>query len=54
VTVNLRKVIAWLILALVVLFVLKSPDRAAEILRTAGGGLADAARSLGAFVGSLV
>ena len=51
---NLRKVIAWSVLALIVLFVIKSPDHAAQVVRDAGGGLVVAASSLVSFVGSLV
>jgi hypothetical protein len=51
---HLRKILAWLAVALVVLYVIKSPDQAAQFLRTAGGGLAEAATSLASFIGSLL
>jgi hypothetical protein len=54
VTVNLRRVIVWLTFALVVLFVIQFPDRAADMVRTAGGGLVHVGSSLVDFVGSLV
>ena len=51
---NLRRVIVWLTFALVVLFVIQFPDRAADMVRTAGGGLVHVGSSLVDFVGSLV
>jgi hypothetical protein len=51
---NLRKIMAWVAVALIVLYVIKSPDHAAEFLRTAGSGIAKAATSLASFVGSLL
>ncbi len=50
---NLRKVITWLAAALVVLYVVQSPDDAAHVVRNAGDGLAVLASSLASFVGSL-
>jgi hypothetical protein len=52
-TVNLRKLVTWLAVALLVLYVIKSPDEAAQVVRNAGGGLVAAASSLVSFVGSL-
>jgi large-conductance mechanosensitive channel len=54
VTVNLKKVITWLIVAFVVFYVIRAPDESARIVRNAGHALGDAATSLAAFVGSLV
>jgi hypothetical protein len=54
VTVNLKKVLAWLVVAFVVFYVLKSPDQSAHVVRNAGHALGDAASSFAAFVGSLV
>ena len=51
---NLRKVVAWLVVALIVLYVIKAPDHAAQVVRDAGGGLVTAASALVSFVGSLV
>lgn len=51
---NLRKVLAWLFFALVVCYVIKSPDHAAEFFRSAGNGVGDAVSTLATFVGSLV
>lgn len=51
---NLRKVLAWVVFALVVVYVVKFPDHAAAFLRNAGTGLGDAVSSLASFVGSMV
>lgn len=52
-TVNLRKVLAWVVFALVVVYVVKFPDHTAAFLRNAGTGLGDAVSSLASFVGSM-
>jgi hypothetical protein len=54
VAVNLKKIITWLFFALVVLFVINAPADAAQFVRNAGDGLANAASALTSFVGSLV
>jgi hypothetical protein len=54
VTVNLRKVLTWLVLAFVVFYIIKQPDDSADLVRSAGRALGDAATSLADFVGSLV
>jgi hypothetical protein len=54
VTVNLKKVVTWLVVAFVVFYVIQAPEQSAEIVRNAGLALGDAASSLSAFVGSLV
>jgi hypothetical protein len=54
VTVNLKKVLTWLVVAFVVFYIIQAPENSAEIVRTAGQALGDAASSLAAFVGSLV
>ena len=51
---SLKRVIVWLVAALVVLFVIQSPGHAAQFVRTAGDGLGNAASALASFVGSLV
>ena len=51
--VNLKGIIAWLVLALVVLYVIDSPGDAAQFVRSAGDGLGNAASALVSFVGSL-
>ena len=50
---NLKRVMTWLAVALVLLYVIQSPDHAAEVARDAGAGLVDVASSLVSFVGSL-
>jgi hypothetical protein len=54
VNLNLRRVVLWLAFALVILYVVQFPDRAADVVRTAGGGLVHVGSSLVDFVGSLV
>ena len=54
VAVNLKKVITWLIVAFVVFYVIQAPEKSAEIVKSAGETLGDAASSLADFVGSLV
>jgi large-conductance mechanosensitive channel len=54
VTVNLRKVITWLVVAFVIFYVIKFPENSAEFVRSAGNALGTAASSLADFVGSLV
>lgn len=53
VTVNLKKVVTWLIVAFVVFYVIRAPDQSAQIVKNAGHALGDAASSLSAFIGSL-
>jgi large-conductance mechanosensitive channel len=54
VTVNLKKVITWLVVAFVIFYVIQAPESSAELVRSAGEALGDAASSLASFVGSLV
>jgi large-conductance mechanosensitive channel len=54
VTVNLKKVITWLVVAFVVFYVIKYPETAAQYVRSAGNALGNVATSLADFVGSLV
>ena len=54
VAVNLKKVVAWLVVAFVLFYVIQAPEQSAEMVRNAGEALGDAATSLAAFVGSLV
>ncbi|MGY1813479.1 hypothetical protein [Blastococcus sp. SYSU D00820] len=51
---NLKKVITWLVVAFVVFYVIQAPESSAELVRSAGEALGDAASSLASFVGSLV
>ena len=51
---NLRRLLLWSIVAVVLLFVVQSPGHAAEVVRDAGGGLMSVASSLASFFASLV
>ncbi|CCG04913.1 hypothetical protein [Blastococcus saxobsidens] len=51
---NLKKVLTWLVVAFVLFYVIQAPESSAELVRTAGVALGDAASSLAQFVGSLV
>ncbi|WP_409332169.1 hypothetical protein [Trujillonella humicola] len=51
---NLKKVITWLAVAFVIFYVIQAPEKSAQIVKTAGETLGDAASSLGEFVGSLL
>jgi hypothetical protein len=53
VTVNLKKVITWLVVAFAVWYVIQNPEDSADMVRNAGTALGDAASSLSEFVGSL-
>jgi Sec-independent protein translocase protein TatA len=49
-----KKVITWLVVAFVVFYLIRSPERSAELVKTAGAALGSAASSLAAFVARLV
>ncbi|WP_170977914.1 hypothetical protein [Blastococcus sp. CCUG 61487] len=50
---NLKKVLTWLVIAFVVWYVIQNPEDSAEMVRTAGTALGDAAASFSEFVSSL-
>jgi len=52
--VTLKKVVAWLVVAFVIFYVIQAPEQSAQIVKNAGQALGDAASSLSAFIGSLV
>jgi hypothetical protein len=52
--VNVRRILVWAFFAVVILYVVQSPDHAAEVVRDAGGGLFSAASSFASFLGSLI
>jgi hypothetical protein len=54
VAVSLKKVVAWLVVAFILFYVIHAPEQSAQMVRNAGEALGDAASSLAAFVGSLV
>ena len=51
---NVKRVIAWLLLAFVIFFIVTQPESSAGLVRTAFQGLSDAAESFADFVRSLV
>ena len=51
---TLKKVVAWLVVAFVIFYVIQAPEQSAQIVKNAGQALGDAASSLSAFIGSLV
>ncbi len=51
---SVKKVLAWLVLAFALFYVIQAPEASAQFVRSAGQALGDAAQSLAAFVGSLV
>jgi hypothetical protein len=51
--VNLKKIIAWLVVAFVVFYIIQAPESSAQMVRNVGTALGDAATSLASFVGSL-
>jgi hypothetical protein len=53
VTVNLKKLVAWLVVAFVIFYVIQAPEQSAQLVRNVGTALGDAASSLASFVKSL-
>ena len=51
---NLKKVVAWLVVAFVIFYVIQAPEQSAQMVKNAGEALGNAASSLAQFVGSLV
>jgi hypothetical protein len=54
VTVTLKKVVTWLVVAFIVFYVIQAPEQSAQMVKNVGQALGDAAHSLADFVGSLV
>jgi large-conductance mechanosensitive channel len=54
VAVNLKKIVAWLVVAFVIFYVIQAPEQSAQIVKNAGQALGNAASSFADFVGSLV
>jgi hypothetical protein len=52
--VSAKKVVAWLVVAFVVFFLIKSPEHSGDLVRSAGTTLGSAASSLADFVATLV
>jgi hypothetical protein len=51
---SVKKILTWLVIAFALFYVIQAPEASAELVRSAGNALGDAAQSLAAFVGSLV
>ena len=51
---NLKKIVAWLVVAFVVFYVIQAPEQSAQIVKNAGQALGNAASSFADFVGNLV
>ena len=51
---NLKKLITWLVVAFVVFYVIRAPEKSAEFVKGAGETLGEAASSLADFVESLI
>jgi large-conductance mechanosensitive channel len=54
VTMSLKKVIGWLVIAFVIFYVIQAPEASANLVRSAGQALGNAAESVATFIGSLV
>jgi len=52
--VNVKRLIAWLLLAFIVFFIVTQPDTSADMVRSAFRGLSNAASALANFVTQLV
>ncbi|SCX52017.1 hypothetical protein SAMN03159343_2679 [Klenkia marina] len=50
---NVKKLLGFVVVAFVLFYVISQPERSADIVRTTGTALADAAGQLSTFVGSL-
>ncbi len=51
---NLKKILTWLVVAFVVFYIIQAPEASAELVKSAGTALGDAAQSLSAFIGNLI
>ena len=51
---NVKKILVWLAVAFVLFYVIQKPEASADMVKSAGQALGDAASSIAAFVGSLV
>lgn len=54
VSLSLRKMITWLVVALIVLYVIQFPTSAAKVVRTAADGLVVAGEAIASFFSSLL
>lgn len=51
---SIRRVIAWLLLAFIIFFIVTQPETAASLVRSIFEGITDAVSALAAFFASLV
>jgi hypothetical protein len=51
---SVKKILTWLVIAFALFYVIQAPEASADLVRSAGNALGDAAQSLAEFVGSLV
>jgi hypothetical protein len=51
---SVKKVLTWLVIAFALFYMIQAPEASAQLVRSAGNALGDAAQSLATFVGSLV
>ena len=51
---SMKKLLAWLLLAFAIFYVIQAPESSAAFVRSAGQALGDAASSFATFVSSLV
>ena len=51
---SVKKILTWLVIAFALFYVIQAPEASAELVKSAGNALGDAAHSLAEFVGSLV
>ncbi|MBA3369052.1 MAG: hypothetical protein ACR2JG_07830 [Geodermatophilaceae bacterium] len=51
---NIKRVIAWLLLAFIIFFIVTQPETAASLVRSVFSGLGDAVSALASFFRSLV
>ena len=54
VSLSLRKIMTWLVVALIVLYVIQFPESAAKVVRTIADGLVVAGEAIAAFFSSLI
>ena len=50
---TLKKVIGWLVIAFLIFYVIQAPEASADLVRSAGQALGNAAESVATFIGSL-
>ena len=51
---SVTKLVAWLVIAFALFYVIQAPEASAELVKSAGNALGNAAQSFAEFLGSLV